>query len=87
VSTDFAQLWIVLAAIADTEIGFGSQMATSSAGAIGYGQLLPAPWATCGQGGNPYDYHDALQAMARYLCASGAGQDLRHAIWAYHEPR
>jgi len=23
-------------------------------------------------------------AMARHLCASGAGQDLRGALWAYH---
>jgi hypothetical protein len=76
--------WTVLAAIADTESGFGRNMATSSAGAIGYGQFLPATWAAYGQGGNPYDYHDALPAMARYLCATGAGQDLRGAIWAYN---
>ena len=37
--------WTVLAAIADTESGFGSNMATSSASAIGYGQFLPATWA------------------------------------------
>jgi peptidoglycan LD-endopeptidase LytH len=59
--------WTVLAAIADTESGFGTNMATSSAGAIGYGQFLPATWAGYGQGGNPYDYADALPAMARYL--------------------
>ena len=76
--------WTVLAAIADTESGFGTNMATSSAGAIGYGQFLPATWAAYGQGGNPYDYHDALPAMARYLCASGASQDLRRSIWAYN---
>ena len=76
--------WTVLAAVADTESGFGTNMATSSAGAIGYGQFLPATWAAYGQGGNPYDYHDAVPAMARYLCASGAGQDLRGALWAYN---
>jgi hypothetical protein len=76
--------WTVLAAIADTESGFGTNMATSSAGAIGYGQFLPTTWAAYGQGGNPYDYHDALPAKARYLCASGAGQDLRGALWAYN---
>src|SRR5262249_17830434 len=38
--------WTVLAAIADTESGFGINMATSSAGAIGYGQFLPATWTT-----------------------------------------
>ncbi|MBV9354306.1 MAG: lytic transglycosylase domain-containing protein [Chloroflexi bacterium] len=76
--------WTVLAAVADTESGFGANMATSSAGAVGYGQFLPATWAAYGQGGNPYDYRDALPAMARYLCASGAGQDLRGALWAYN---
>jgi cell wall-associated NlpC family hydrolase len=59
-------------------------MATSSAGAIGYGQFLPATWAVFGAGGNPYDYHDVLPAMARYLCASGAGQDVRRALFAYN---
>jgi hypothetical protein len=76
--------WTVLAAIADTESGFGTNMATSSAGAVGYGEFPPSTWQGYGQGGNLYDYHDALPAMARYLCASGAGQDLRGAIWAYN---
>jgi hypothetical protein len=30
------------------------------------------------------NFHYALPAMARYLCASGAGQDLRKAIFAYN---
>jgi cell wall-associated NlpC family hydrolase len=76
--------WSVLAGIARVESGFGSNMATSSAGAIGYGQFLPSSWAAFGQGGNPYDFHDAIPAMARYLCASGAGQDIRQAIFAYN---
>jgi hypothetical protein len=78
--------WSVLAAIARVESGFGSNMATSSAGAIGYGQFLPSTWALPGIGnsGNPYDYHDALPAMARYLCQSGAGTDLHGALFAYN---
>jgi hypothetical protein len=76
--------WTVLAGIADTESGFGTNMATSSASAVGYGQFLPATWAAYGQAGNPYDYRDVLPAMARYLCASGAAQDLRGALWAYN---
>ena len=78
--------WTTLAAVARVESTFGTNMATSSAGAIGYGQFLPSTWALpgIGNGGNPYDYHDALPAMARYLCASGAGQDLRRALWAYN---
>ncbi|GIW07530.1 MAG: hydrolase Nlp/P60 [Dehalococcoidia bacterium] len=76
--------WPVLAAIAKVESDFGRNMATSSAGAIGYGQFLPSSWAAYGNGGNPYDYRDALPAMARYLCANGAPRDLRAAIWAYN---
>jgi hypothetical protein len=30
------------------------------------------------------NYHYALPAMARYLCASGAGDNLRSAVWAYN---
>jgi hypothetical protein len=30
------------------------------------------------------NFHHALPAMARYLCAEGAGQDLRKAIFAYN---
>ena len=78
--------WSVLAGIARVESGFGQNMATSSAGAIGYGQFLPSTWAMpgIGNGGNPYDFHDALPAMARYLCQSGAGQNLRQALYAYN---
>jgi cell wall-associated NlpC family hydrolase len=76
--------WQILAAVAKVESDFGRNMATSSAGAIGYGQFLPSTWATYGNGGNPHDYHDALPAMARYLCASGAPGDIRAALFAYN---
>ena len=66
------------------ESDFGRNMATSSAGAIGYGQFLPSSWAIWGEGGDPYDYHDALPAMARYLCDFGAPEDLRAALFAYN---
>jgi hypothetical protein len=51
------------------------------------------PWQTTDKQGatRPFDqrddstnYHYALPAMARYLCAEGAGQDLRNAIFAYN---
>jgi membrane-bound lytic murein transglycosylase B len=76
--------WQILAAIAKVESDLGRNMATSSAGAIGYGQFLPSSWAVYGQGGNPYDYRDAIPAMARYLVANGAHEDLPGAIWAYN---
>ena len=47
--------WQVIAAIAKVESNFGQNMATSSAGAIGYGQFLPSTWAAYGHGGDPYD--------------------------------
>ena len=59
-------------------------MGPSSAGAIGYGQFLPSSWVEFGNGGNPYDYHDALPAMARYLVAFGAPSNMRQAIFAYN---
>lgn len=76
--------WQILAAVAKVESDFGRNMATSSAGAIGYGQFLPSSWAIWGAGGDPYNYHDALPAMARYLCDFGAPQDLRAALFAYN---
>jgi cell wall-associated NlpC family hydrolase len=76
--------WEVLAAVAKVESEFGRNMRTSSAGAIGYGQFLPSSWAAYGAGGDPYDYRDALPAMARYLCAHGGGQNPRGALFAYN---
>jgi cell wall-associated NlpC family hydrolase len=76
--------WQVLAGVAKVESDFGRNMATSSAGAIGYAQFLPSSWAAYGQGGNPYDYRDAIPAMARYLCAHGGNRDLRRALFAYN---
>ncbi|MGD9893046.1 MAG: C40 family peptidase [Dehalococcoidia bacterium] len=76
--------WVVLAAVAKVESDLGRNMATSSAGAIGYGQFLPSSWAAYGNGGDPYDYRDALPAMARYLCAHGGARDIRQALWAYN---
>ena len=74
----------VLAAVAKVESDFGRNMATSSAGAIGYGQFLPSSWAAYGAGGDPYDYRDALPAMARYLCDHGGAADLRGALYGYN---
>ena len=76
--------WQVLAAVAKVESDFGRNMATSWAGAIGYGQFLPSSWAAFGNGGDPYNFRDALPAMARYLCAFGGAQDIRRALWAYN---
>lgn len=84
VARDSGVPWEVLAAIASVESDFGRNMATSSAGAIGYGQFLPSSWAAYGNGGDPYDYRDAIPAMARYLTDNGALTDLAAAVYAYN---
>lgn len=76
--------WQILAAIARVESDFGRNMSTSWAGAIGYGQFLPESWAAYGNGGDPYDFNDVLPAMARYLLAAGAPDDMADAIYAYN---
>ncbi len=76
--------WHLLAAIARVESDFGRNMATSSAGAVGYGQFLPSSWQAFGNDGNVYDYRDALPAIATYLCQSGIERDPRAALFAYN---
>jgi Transglycosylase SLT domain len=76
--------WQLLAAIARVESDFGRNMATSTAGAIGYGQFLPASWQSFGSEGNAYDYRDALPAIALYLCQAGLERDPRAALFAYN---
>ncbi len=75
--------WSLLAAIASVESGFGANMATSWAGAIGYGQFMPASWAHWGAG-DPYDYRDAIPAMARYLADHNVQGDLPYAVYRYN---
>jgi hypothetical protein len=76
--------WHLLAAISRVESDFGRNMATSSAGAIGYGQFLPQSWQAFGSDGNAYDYRDALPAIAAYLCQAGLARDPRAALFAYN---
>ena len=76
--------WQLLAAIARVESDFGRNMSTSWAGAMGYGQFLPSSWDAFGNDGNIYDYHDALPAIARYLCRFGLATDPRQALFAYN---
>jgi cell wall-associated NlpC family hydrolase len=71
-----------LAAIASVESGFGRNMATSSAGAIGYAQFLPGTWARYGQG-DPYAFGDALPAIDRLLCADSYAANRTAALNRY----
>jgi membrane-bound lytic murein transglycosylase B len=84
VSRESGVRWELLAAIASVESDFGRNMATSSAGAIGYGQFLPETWEAYGEGGDPYDFRDVIPAMARYLLDHGAPTDLPSAVYAYN---
>jgi hypothetical protein len=82
--------WKILAAINAIETNYGRNMNTSSAGAIGWMQFMPATWRTYGVSTNakrrpdPYDPADAIFSAARYLAANGAPRDLRKAIFAYN---
>jgi membrane-bound lytic murein transglycosylase B len=80
----FGVRWEVLAAVNFVETGFGRLRSSSSAGAQGPMQFLPATWRAYGLGGNVRDPHDATLGAANYLRASGAAGDLRRALFAYN---
>jgi murein DD-endopeptidase MepM/ murein hydrolase activator NlpD len=82
--------WNVLAAINKIESNFGRNMGPSSAGAIGWMQFMPSTWLRWGidADGNgsadPWTPVDAIYSAARYLAASGAGSDIRQAVFSYN---
>lgn len=84
--------WTILAAIHKVETGFGSGKATSSAGAQGPMQFMPATFEGYGVDGDAdgaadiNDLEDAVFSAAHLLCANGAGdpERLAIAIWNYN---
>ena len=84
--------WTILAAIHKVETGFGVGRATSSAGAQGPMQFMPATFAAYGVDGNGdgradiNNVTDAIYSAANLLCANGAGDPARlaSAIWNYN---
>jgi len=85
--------WAYLAAINEIETSFGHNLSTSTAGAIGWMQVMPATWAQYevsadpskpGAPPDPDDPWDAIFTAARYLHASGAPADWPAAIYAYN---
>jgi hypothetical protein len=88
--TEYGIPWEVLAAINKIETGFGTNLGTSSAGAVGWMQFLPQSWREYGLDANgdgrkdPYNPVDAICATAHYLKLAGGSKDLYHAIFAYN---
>ena len=82
--------WEILAAINAIETNYGRDVSTSSAGAIGFMQFMPATWrqyavAVDGAGKpNPYNPRDAVFAAAHLLAANGGMRNLRRALYAYN---
>jgi hypothetical protein len=80
-----------LAAINKVETGFGTDLANSSAGAVGWMQFEPATFAQYGVSvsdpsapADPANPDDAIYTAARYLHASGAPGNWSAAIYAYN---
>jgi hypothetical protein len=80
-----------LAAINNVETTFGTNMSTSSAGAIGWMQFEPGTFRSWGvavtnPGGqpDPFNPQDAVYSAANYLHGSGAPQSWSAAIFAYN---
>jgi hypothetical protein len=80
----------VLAAINFVETDFGTNVATSSAGAEGWMAFLPSTFAEWGVDGDGdgvkdlFDAADAIYSAANYLHDSGAPDDWHEAVFAYN---
>jgi membrane-bound lytic murein transglycosylase B len=79
--------WQYLAAIHLVETRVGRIRGTSTAGARGPMQFLPATWRRYGGGGNIDATDDAVLAAARLLRANGAPVDMAGALHAYNPSR
>jgi membrane-bound lytic murein transglycosylase B len=84
---ELAVPWQYLAAIHLVETRMGRIRGTSSAGARGPMQFLPATWRRYGGGGDIHATGDAVLAAARLLRANGAPADMARALYAYNPSR
>jgi soluble lytic murein transglycosylase-like protein len=80
----FGVRWQTLAAVNLVESAFGRVGNTSSAGAQGPMQFLPATWKAYGLGGDIHSPRDAVLGAGNYLHQSGAPGDERRALFAYN---
>jgi soluble lytic murein transglycosylase-like protein len=76
--------WTYLAAIHLVETRMGRIRGTSTAGARGPMQFMPATWEMYGAGGDINDPRDAVLAAARLLRANGAPRAMAQALWHYN---
>jgi soluble lytic murein transglycosylase-like protein len=76
--------WYVLAAVNYIESAFNKLRNSSTAGAQGPMQFIPATWRAYGLGGNVHDPHDAILGAANYLHANGAPRNYRRALFHYN---
>jgi membrane-bound lytic murein transglycosylase B len=83
----FGVRWQTLAAVNLVESAFGRVGNTSSAGAQGPMQFLPATWKAYGLGGDIHSPRDAVLGAGNYLHQSGAPADERRALFAYNHSR
>ena len=75
--------WEVLAAVNLVETAFGRIRGTSTAGAQGPMQFMPATWDAYGKG-DVNDPHDAIMAAGRYLSEMGFASDRNTALRRYN---
>ncbi|HEX3087210.1 MAG TPA: hypothetical protein VHQ23_01050, partial [Ilumatobacteraceae bacterium] len=75
--------WYWLAAIHLQETRMGRIIGTSSAGAVGPMQFLPATWERCCTG-DPLLPHDAIVGAATYLSQNGGPADMPAALHEYN---
>lgn len=85
--------WAILAAVGkeETDHGrYGGGCASSSAGAMGPMQFMPATWSTVGVDGDgdgrpdACNYKDAIPSAAKYLVDGGAPEDYQNALFQYN---
>lgn len=76
--------WQYLAAINLVETATGRIRGTSTAGAQGPMQFMPATWVAYGGGGDVNDTHDAILGAGRYLAANNGAHDIDHALFRYN---
>ena len=76
--------WAYLAAIHLVETRMGRIRGTSTAGAQGPMQFMPATWGQYGNGGDINSNRDSIFAAARLLVRNGAPRDMANALFNYN---